>query len=68
MSITIEDFHIGFEYEELVKCHHGYGLLSQQTMEWKRRKYDFNSPKLLKMNKYIEEGRVREIGEETRED
>lgn len=61
MSIRIEDFHIGFEYEELVKCHHERYLPPEETHEWKKRIYGFDSPKLLKMKKYIEEGRVREI-------
>jgi hypothetical protein len=57
--IKIEDFHIGFEYEEYVLCHHGSRYLNNDGFEWKRRVYDFNSPKLLKIKKQIENGLVR---------
>lgn len=57
-EIKIEDFHIGFEYEELIPDHERY-LPNGPT--WMKRIYSYESPKLMKIKKYIDEGKVRKI-------
>lgn len=57
-QIKLEDFHIGFEYEELIPDSERYlpsGII------WRKRVYCLESPKLHKIKKYIEEGKVRKI-------
>ena len=55
--IKIEDFHIGFEYEELV---HDDNRYFNQGLVWKKKVYGFNSPRLHKIDRLIKLGLIRE--------
>lgn len=55
-NIEIEDFHIGFEYEELQMDGNRY---LNQGMIWVKKTYGFTSPRLHKMQKLIEELKIR---------
>ena len=57
-EIKLEDFHIGFEYMELIPDTERY-LPSGPT--WQKRIYSLGSPRLHKIKKYIEEDKVRGI-------
>ena len=57
-QIKLEDFHIGFEYEELIPDTERY---LPSGVIWQKRVYCLNSPKLHKIEKYIKEGKVRMI-------
>ena len=56
--ITVEDFHIGFEYEEYVASSDRY-FVGKDRYSWVRKVYGFNSPWLHKMDQLIKEGKVR---------
>lgn len=57
-KIKIEDFHIGFEYEEYVH-NPGRYLVKNDSKIWVKRKYGFGSPKLHKMVLLIDSGVIR---------
>lgn len=46
-KLTIEDFHVGFQYQKL------------EENVWENYTYDIYSPRLYKIEKLIETGRVR---------
>lgn len=56
MSVKIEDFHIGFEYEE-------YQMDSNRYLNkggiWVKKIYGFNSPRLYKVAQLIKQGKIR---------
>lgn len=55
-KVTIEQFHIGFKYEELVKDTERY--LNKGDV-WVKKVYGFNSPRLFKINELIKKGKIR---------
>lgn len=55
-KIKIHHFHIGFKYEELIPCPDRY--LNRGEV-WVERVYDFDSPRLFKIQQLIDEGKVR---------
>lgn len=57
-KIKIEDFHIGFKYEEYEMDSERY---LNRGMIWKTRTYTLTSPRLHKIKKLIEEGKIRKI-------
>lgn len=58
MSIKIEDFHIGFKYEQLENDSRRY---LNQGLIWVEKTYSFNSPRLHKINELIEQGKIRAV-------
>lgn len=57
-KIKIEDFHIGFEYEELQPDSERY---FSKGLIWVKKTYNFNSPRLHKINELIKQGKVRHV-------
>lgn len=58
-NISIEEIHIGFQYEELIPNPERYMRMGDYI--WIKRIYDFNSPRLHKMQKLIDENKIRKI-------
>lgn len=56
--MKIEDFHIGFEYEQLIKDESRY---LNQGMIWVKQTYGLTSPRLFKINTLIKQGVIRDI-------
>lgn len=56
--ISVEDFHIGFEYEEYEMDSERY---LNKGMIWVRKTYAFNSPRLHKIQKLIQKGKIRHV-------
>ena len=56
--IKIEDFHIGFQYEEYQMDSERY---LNKGMIWVRKTYTLTSPRLYKIQKLIDERKVRKI-------
>ncbi len=59
-KLTIEEFHIGFEY--MLWSNSGERYLPE-GWKWFKLKYDFHAPRLHKMQKCIEEGIVKRVSE-----
>lgn len=60
-SICIEDFHIGFKYQQLQMDGSRY---LNRGMIWVEKVYGFESPRLYKMKKLIEEGKIKRSSHE----
>jgi len=58
LPLVIEDFRIGFEYEELQLDSNRY---LNKGMIWVKKVYGFSSPRLHKMNVLLDEGKLRNI-------
>ena len=56
--ISIDDFHIGFWYEEYQMDSERY---LNKGMIWVKKQYGFNSPRLFKIEKLIKEGKIRRL-------
>ena len=56
-KIKIEDFHVGFEYEQLVPNPERY--LAHPEMIWLKKKYTLESTRLRKIKQLIDSGSIR---------
>ena len=54
--LNIEEFHIGFWYEEYQMDSERY---LNKGMIWVKKQYGFNSPRLHKINELINQGKLR---------
>lgn len=54
----IEDFHIGYEYEELEMDKERY---LNRGLIWVKKVYGFTSPRLWKINNLIIQGKIRKV-------
>lgn len=57
-ALSIEDFKIGFRYEELEQDRERY---MNKGLIWVKKTYNFNSPRLFKMNKLLKKRRLRRV-------
>lgn len=57
-TLRVKDFHIGFEYEELEPDKARY---INKGLIWVRKVYGFDSPKLTKIKKKIDDGVLRHV-------
>ena len=55
-QLSLSDFRVGFEYEELQMDSERY---LNRGMIWVKKTYGLNSPRLHKIQKLIEEGKLR---------
>lgn len=61
-EITLEDFHIGFEYEELVTNSERYVVgLGGAKHIWTKKVYSLKSARLGKIDQLIELGKIRKV-------
>lgn len=63
-KLKISDFHIGFEYEELVTNPERYMPIYKKI--WIKKTYGFNSPRLHKIERRIKCGLIRRPQLETK--
>ncbi len=54
--LHVEEFHIGFWYEEYQMDNERY---LNKGMVWVKKQYGFNSPRLHKINELIKKGKLR---------
>ena len=57
-EIKIEDFHIGFKYQQLEMDKQRY---LNRGMIWVDKTYSLNSPRLHKIKTLLDEGKIRKI-------
>lgn len=55
-QLSLSDFRVGFEYEELQMDSERY---LNKGMIWVKKTYGLNSPRLHKIQKLLEEGKLR---------